>query len=171
MDTMTFTKAAGAVCGAFLILLLGKWAAEELYHVGGHGKGEQSYVIDTGASDDGGDEPADAGPSIGELLASADIEKGAKVFKKCSACHKLEAGANGTGPYLYGVVGREIAAADGFNYSGVLAEMGGEWTAEALDGFLKKPNQWAKGTTMGFAGLKKIEDRANVIAYLDSLDN
>lgn len=165
---MTFTKAAAGVCGAFLVLLLGKWAATEIYHVGGHG--EQAYVIDTGASD-AADEVEEEGPSITELLASADIEKGAKVFRKCSACHRLEAGANGTGPYLYGVVGREIAVADGFGYSGALSSIDQSWTPENLDGFLAAPKDWAPGTTMGFAGLRKPEDRANVIAYMDSIDD
>jgi cytochrome c len=104
-------------------------------------------------------------------MASADIAKGAKVFRKCSACHKLEAGANGAGPYLYGVVGREVASADGFGYSGVLDGLGGEWTVARLDGFLAKPKDYAPGTTMGFAGLKKPQDRADVIAYLESVDN
>ncbi|MGB7242453.1 MAG: cytochrome c family protein, partial [Sulfitobacter sp.] len=106
-----------------------------------------------------------------EILASADIEKGAKVFKKCSACHKLEAGANGTGPHLYGVVGRPVGGADGFSYSATLAGLGGEWSGDRLNEFLEKPNAFANGTTMSFAGLKKVQDRADVIAYLDSLDN
>ena len=129
-DTMTSTKIAASLCGALLVLLLGKWAAEELFHVGGHGD-QQAYVIDTGA-----EEPAEDVPEIdfGEILAAADIEKGAKVFRKCSACHKLEAGENGAGPYLYGVVGRDIAAASGFGaYSGTLNDMEGDWTPEALE--------------------------------------
>jgi cytochrome c len=64
-----------------------------------------------------------------------------------------------------------VAAADGFNYSGALVDLGGDWTAERLSGFLEKPSSYASGTSMSFAGLKKIEDRVNVIAYLDSLDN
>lgn len=167
LDTMTLTKIAAGFCGAFLILLLGKWVAEEIYHVGGHGH-EQAYVIDTGADEDaaGGEEEV----NFEEILASADIGKGAKVFKKCSACHKLEAGANSTGPYLYGVVNREKAAADGFGYSSALSGMSGEWTADNLNAFLEKPKDYVPGTTMAFAGLKKVQDRANLIAYLDSLD-
>ena len=166
-DTMTLTKVAGALCGALLIFLLGKWAAEELYHTKSYE--EAAYVIevaDTGA----GAEVVET-VDFGTVLASADIESGAKVFKKCSACHKLEAGANETGPYLYGVVGREKAAAQGFSYSATLAGLGGEWTAEDLNGFLEKPADYAPGTTMKFAGLKKVQDRADVIAYLESLDN
>lgn len=162
---MTFTKAAGGICGALLVFLLGKWAAEEMFHVATHG--EASYVIEVEESDDVAEvEEVD----FATVLASASIEDGAKVFRKCSACHKLEAGENGAGPYLYGVVGREKAAADGFGYSDALASMGGEWTPENLSGFLEKPSSYAPGTSMGFAGLRKVEDRADVIAYLDSLD-
>jgi cytochrome c len=109
--------------------------------------------------------------SFDELMASADVGKGARVYKKCAACHKLEAGENATGPYLYGVVGRPKAAADGFGYSGALAAMSGDWTPENLDAFLERPSAYVPGTTMSFSGLRKIEDRVNLIAYLDSLDD
>ncbi len=166
LDTMTFTKAAGGICGALLVFLLGKWAAEVLFHVDSHG--EASYVIEV--------ETADAGEEVEEVdfaavMADASVEDGAKVFRKCSACHKLEAGENGAGPYLYGVVGREKAAADGFGYSEALAAMGGTWTPENLSAFLEKPSSYTPGTSMSFSGLRKIEDRADVIAYLDSLDD
>ncbi|MFT4707859.1 MAG: cytochrome c [Ascidiaceihabitans sp.] len=164
-DTMTLTKIGGGLFGALLILLLGKWAAEEIYHMDSHG--EAAYVIEVEGDDVAVEEVAEV--SMEEMMASADIAKGAKVFKKCGACHKLEAGKNSTGPYLFGVVGRDVAAADGFGYSGVLSGMGGEWTPERLDGFLTKPKEYAPGTTMGFAGLKKPQDRANVIAYLKSI--
>ena len=100
------------------------------------------------------------------MMASADIGKGAKVFKKCAACHKLEAGANAAGPYLYNVVGRDVGAADGFNYSGALNEVADVWTPENLYYFLENPRGGAPGTSMGFAGLGKSEDRQNLIAYL-----
>lgn len=164
-DTMTFTKIAAGVLGAWLVMLLGKWAAEELYHADSHG--EASYVIEveTAATEE---EPE---IDFGELLASADIGNGEKVFRKCSACHKVEAGANGAGPHLYGVVGRDVAAADGFGYSGSLAQVTQVWDADSLNGFLENPKGYAPGTTMGFSGLKKPEDRADVIAYLDSIDD
>ncbi|WP_293577622.1 cytochrome c family protein [Phaeobacter sp.] len=165
-DTMTLTKATAGLCGALLVFLLGKWAAEGLYHTEAHG--QASYVIEV--EEAGAEEVAEV-VDFGELMAAADIGKGAKVFKKCSACHKLEAGANGTGPYLYGVVGRDFAAADGFGYSGALAGTAGVWTAEELDGFLAKPSSYLPGTTMSFSGLKKQKDRVNLIAYLDSLDD
>lgn len=170
MDTMTSTKILGGFCGAFLIFLLGKWAAEVIYHTGGgHGEGQQAYVIDTG-EDEGGGEVAE-GPDFAELMASADPGKGEKVYGKCRACHKVEPGANGTGPTLYGVVGRPVDAVDGFSYSGALEAVVDVWTPEHLNAFLENPKGYAPGTKMSFAGLKKVEDRANLIAWLDSLDN
>jgi cytochrome c len=166
-DTMTLTKIGGGVFGALLILLLGKWAAEEIYHMDSHG--EAAYVIEVEGDDVAVEEVAEV--SMEEMMASADIAKGAKIFKKCGACHKLEEGKNGVGPYLYGVVGRDVASVDGFGYSGILDKLDGDWTAEALNGFLTKPKEYAPGTTMGFSGLKKPQDRADVIAYLDSLDD
>jgi len=165
MDTMTLTKVTAALCGSLLVFLLGSWAAEEIYHVGGHGKDhKQAYVIPTGDEEAGGEE--EAGPTFEELFAVADAGAGERVWGKCRACHKLEAGANGTGPYLYGVVNRDVAAADGFGYSGSLIAVADVWTPEALDGFLANPKGYAPGTTMGFNGLPKPEDRANLIAYL-----
>jgi cytochrome c len=165
LDTMTFTKAAGAVCGALLIFLLGKWAADELYHVEAHG--DQAYVIETGEDEVETAEVEEV--DFATVLASAEVDKGARLFRQCSACHKLEQGANGTGPYLYGVVGRAKAAVDGFNYSDTLASMGGEWTPENLSGFLESPRNYAPGTSMGYAGMRDIEDRANLIAYLATI--
>lgn len=165
-DTMTNTKILGGVCGTFLVFLLLNWAGEGLFHVGASGHGDeemaQAYVIETGESEAAEDEVE---VPFAEVLATASAEDGAKVFRKCQACHKLD-GSNGTGPYINGIVGRDIAAVDGFNYSNVLAEMEGDWTPEALDGFLENPKGYAPGTKMSFAGLGKVEDRANLVAYL-----
>lgn len=165
LDTMTFTKAAGGICGALLVFLLGKWAAEELYHSDSHS--EASYVIEVAGADDG----AEAEPEVdfATLLASADVDKGARQFRKCSACHQLEDGANGAGPHLYGVVGRPKGAVDGFTYSDTIASMGGEWSPENLSGFIERPSAYAPGTSMGFAGLRDAEDRADLIAYLQTI--
>ncbi len=171
-DTMTMTKILGASCGALLIYLLGSWAAETLYHTGGgHGDhAQQGYVIEV---EEAAEETAEASdePTMDEMMASADLAKGKKVFGKCKACHKVEDGANSTGPYLFGVVGRPVEAVEGFKYSGALAGTSETWSADALFGFLASPKKYAPGTSMAFSGLKKPQDRANVIAYLDSLDN
>lgn len=164
-DTMTFTKIAASVLGAWLVLLLGKWAAEELYHADSHG--EASYVIEVETAEAEPEEEID----FDALMASADVGNGEKVFRKCSACHKVEDGVNGTGPHLYGVVGRDVAAAAGFGYSGSLVQVAQVWDADSLNGFLENPARYAPGTSMGFSGLKKPQDRADVIAYLDSIDD
>lgn len=162
-DTMTLTKIGGGFLGAWLILLLGKWAGEEIYHAEAHG--EQSYVIEVAGAAE-----ADAGEEIdmAALMAAADPGKGESVFRKCSACHKVD-GTDGVGPHLNGVVDRDIASVGGFGYSGALTGLDGNWTPEAMNGFLENPKGYAAGTTMGFAGLKKPADRANVIAYLQGL--
>jgi cytochrome c len=167
MDTMTLTKVTAASCGALLVLLLGKWAAEGIYHV--ESQGEAAYVIAVESAGAGPEEAEEV--NFEELMAAADLGKGAKVYKKCAACHKLEDGVNATGPYLFGVVGRAVATATGFGFSGAMTEKGGDWTAESLDAFLAKPKADVPGTSMSFSGLSKQGDRVNVIAYLDSLDD
>lgn len=170
-DTMTITKAGGALCGALLIFLLGKWAAEELYHMGGgHGEQTAGYVIEVASGNDAPE--AEVEVDLAVVLAAGDVESGAAVFSKCKACHKLEKGANATGPYLYGVVGRAVGSAEGFGgYSGALEQVADVWTPENLYAFLENPRGFAPGNKMSFAGLKKPEDRADLIAYLDSLDD
>lgn len=171
-DTMTMTKTLGALCGALLIFLLGKWGAETLYHTGGGGHGDhaqQAYVIEVEGADDHAEAEVEEGPSLEELLASADVEKGAKAFSKCKACHKLEDGANGTGPHLYGVVDRAVGSVEGYGYSGKLVAVADVWSAENLDGFLKDPKKFAPGTKMSFKGFKKATDRANMIKYLEGI--
>ena len=103
-------------------------------------------------------------------LASADVAKGEAVFKKCAACHNAVAGgANGTGPALHGVVGRSIAVAAGFNYSDALSGMKGKnWDWDNLWLWLKSPKAYAPGNKMSFAGINKPEDRAAVIAWLNT---
>lgn len=167
-DTMTFTKVLGAFCGALLIFLLGNWAGESLYHTGGgHGDDHaQAYVIEVeGAEEEVVEEEVD----IAELVAAADVGKGEKVFGKCRACHKLEDGANGTGPHLFNVVNRDKGSVDGFGFSATLAEMPGNWGYEELDAFLANPKGYVQGTKMSFSGLKKQDDRANIIAYLETI--
>lgn len=172
-DTMTLTKVGGAFCGSLLILLLGNWAAEGLYHTGtsGHGgEGEeitQAYAIDTGASEATG-EAVEEGPDFATVFAAADAGAGERVFGKCKACHKLD-GTNGTGPHLDGVVGRAVASVGDYSYSDAMVAHGGDWTPEALNEFLTSPKAATPGTKMSFAGLPKPEDRADVIAYLQSV--
>lgn len=171
-DTMTLTKVTASVCGALLIYLFGTWAADSLYHTGapaGHGEGEevkQAYTIDTGAAE--ATEGAAEGPAFADVYAAADAAAGEKVFGKCKACHKLD-GADGTGPHLNGVVNRGMASVGGFGYSdGLVAMAANTWSPENLDAFLTNPKGYVAGTKMSFAGLPKVEDRANLIKYLEA---
>ena len=105
---------------------------------------------------------------ISSLMALGDIAHGEKIFKKCSACHSIEAGGgNKIGPALYNVVGRKIAAVDDYKYSKALIDYKKNWSFEELNGFLIKPQKWIKGTKMAYAGLRKEKDRASVILYLN----
>lgn len=170
-DTMIMTKVLGAVCGTLLIFLLGSWVAEEIYHAGGHGDHEQAYVIPVEGGD-AIDEVIDDGPPFADVFALASAADGEGLWRACSACHALEQGVNGVGPYLYGVVGRDVGVAEGYTqYSGALNEVVDVWTPEQLNAFLVGPKAYAPGTSMGYNGMRKIEDRANLIAYLDSLDD
>ncbi|RUU23834.1 cytochrome c family protein [Mesorhizobium sp. M7A.T.Ca.TU.009.01.3.2] len=129
-------------------------------------------------------EPAEGGPAapaaaakpIAELLATANVEQGAAVFKKCQACHSGEKGGpNKVGPDLWDLIDRPVAEHEGFAYSAGMKEFskGGaeKWTYDNLNHFITSPKKLVKGTAMGFAGLPKDEDRANVIAYLRTLSD
>ncbi len=104
---------------------------------------------------------------ISLLLASASLEKGEKLFKKCSTCHNYNKdSANKVGPNLWNLINRPKANVEGFAYSKALAEYGGEWGYEELAEFLYKPKKYIKGTKMNFAGLKKVKDRADLVLFL-----
>jgi len=109
---------------------------------------------------------------LATLLADADPAAGKKAFSKCKACHTVDdGGKNKVGPNLWDIVGKAKAGVDGFKYSGAFTDLGGEWTYEDLDAFLAKPKEFAPGTKMTFAGMKKAGDRAAIIAYLRSLSD
>ena len=130
---------------------------------------EEAAPVETAAAEPAAEEPA------AEEMAAVDpelVEKGEKVFKKCKACHQVGEGAkHRTGPILNGVVGRAAGSAEGFKYSGAIEDAGAGglvWTADALAEFLSNPKGYLKGNKMSFAGLKKEDDRAAVIAYLST---
>ncbi len=105
---------------------------------------------------------------IASLMALGDVEAGKKIFKKCVACHSVvKGGKNKIGPALYNVVGRKVAGVNDYKYSKALVAYKKEWTFEELNGFLLKPAKWISGTKMAYAGLKKEEDRASIIKYLN----
>ena len=105
---------------------------------------------------------------ISALLAKGDVKHGEKVFKKCAACHLVnKGGANKIGPALYGIIGRKVASKDDYKYSKAMAAYDKNWSFEEMNGYLKKPQSYIKGTKMAFAGLRKEKDRASVILYLN----
>ena len=111
---------------------------------------------------------ADGQVDISALLALGTLDHGKKIFKKCAACHSInQGGKNKIGPALYSIVGRTVGSISDYKYSKALISYGKEWTFEELNGFLLKPSSWIKGNKMGFVGLKKEEDRASIILYLN----
>lgn len=174
MNTMEITKIVAGLCGSLLIFLLIGSGVDAIYaSEGGHGEEHHNaYVIEVAGAEEHDAEPAEVvAVDMVAVMAAANIADGEKSFKACKGCHKAEDGANGVGPFLYGVVGRDIASADGFAFTEVMLGLEGDWDAEALNEFLTKPKDYAPGTKMTYPGMKKLEDRANLIAYLDSLDD
>lgn len=165
-DTMTSTKIIGALCSTFLVYLLGAWLAEEIYHGGGH-YGEQAYVIEVAETEVAEAEVEEVDFAV--VMASASAADGEALWRGCRSCHALEAGNHGTGPALYGVVNRPVQYYADFAYSGALAEVVDVWTPENLNGFLENPRGYAPGTAMSYNGMRSVEDRANLIAYLATI--
>ena len=111
--------------------------------------------------------------NIMAIFASTSAADGAKVFKKCSACHSIaKEGKNKIGPKLFGVLGRQAGSISDYKYSKAMAAHGKVWSFEEMNGFLIKPKDWIKGTKMQFLGLKNAKDRAAVILYMnENTDN
>jgi cytochrome c len=126
--------------------------------------------FEVASAEGSGEGGAAAEPAIALLMQTADVTKGAEVFKKCASCHTVnQGGANGIGPNLWATMGKGVGKAHpGFAYSPALSGHGGVWDYENMNLWLKSPKKFADGTKMSFAGLSKPEDRANVIAYLNA---
>ena len=167
---------ASAALSALLLIFGGMTLIHETVGYHGEVKGGYKLPVEVASADSstagGGEaEPeADIWETIKPMLASASAENGQKFFRACAACHSVnEGGKNLAGPNLWSIINRDIASIDGYAYSNVLQEKEGAWTFEALTRFLHKPKVWAKGTKMGYNGVRKESDLANVVAYLNSL--
>ena len=170
MSGLEVNKILASIIFAVLIVTLIGHFGDLVINIDHHDEKETAYKIDVEEvpSDDGvGVKKEEIIEPISALLASASIENGEKLFKKCAACHNYEkGGANKVGPQLWNLINRPKANVEGFAYSKALAEYGGEWGYEDLAEFLYKPKKYIKGTKMNFAGLKKVNDRADIVYFL-----
>ncbi|HEY8574021.1 cytochrome c family protein [Phenylobacterium sp.] len=170
MSDLTFNKVAGAVLATGLAIVglrelsAGVFAPEEVEKPG--------YAVAVAEETGGGAAAADVPIDWGTVLPTADVAAGQAAFAKCSSCHNADPGGpNGTGPALYGVVGRKPGSHAGFAYSPAMVDLGGkvaQWDDQHLNEFLQSPQKYLPGTKMTFVGLKKAEDRINMIAFLRS---
>ena len=170
MSGLEVNKILASIILAILVVTVIGHLGDILINVKHHEMEETAYKIDVPESGE-----AVSGAAIKEeviepislFLANASLEKGEKLFKKCSACHNYEKdSANKVGPNLWNLINRPKANVEGYAYSKALAEYGGEWGYEELAEFLYKPKKFVKGTKMNFAGLKKVQDRANIVLFL-----
>ena len=177
MNAMLLTRILGAVLITALVAMVVSFAGNILVPVGGHGPAHGTgLVADAGH---GGNSAGGAGkapevvadPPVARLLASADLETGKKLARRCVQCHTLEKGGpNKLGPNLYAVLGRDRGAHPGFGYSAGMKAAGGKWSYEALYAYLRNPNAAVKGTKMSFK-LPKASDRANLLFFLRTLSD
>jgi cytochrome c len=172
MDGFELNKIMGALLGTLLFTLSLSIAANGLFSP--HAPEKPGYEVVVPETPAAGTQQAALPPAepIDTRLAKADVTKGEAAAKKCLACHSFEKGGpNKVGPNLYGVIGGPKAHAQGFSYSAGMKEAGGTWDYENLDKFLTNPRAEVKGTSMAFVGIRRPEERADVIAYLNSLSD
>ncbi len=171
MDSFEINKIIAAILLVALLLIgIGK-VSDVIFHVESPKTQGYSVKVDqvSNLTDTQNDQKVEETEvDISTIMALGSIEKGEKIFKKCAACHSIvKDGGNKIGPALYNVVGRKVGSLSDYKYSKALLEYNKEWTFEELNGYLKKPTTYLKGTKMAFAGLRKEEDRASVIKYLN----
>jgi cytochrome c len=168
MDSFEMNKVLGALLGTCLVLVAVHIASGAIFEPPAPAK--PGYEIAVTEQPEGGGAPqAPAEVPIETMLPTASIQKGTADVRVCQACHTFQKGqASNIGPNLYGVVGRPVASAPGFNYSAALKAKGGTWTFDALNTWLKNPRADVPGTLMTFAGFDDESERADVIDYLNS---
>ncbi|MBB3893175.1 cytochrome c [Phenylobacterium haematophilum] len=169
MSDLTFNKVAGAVLATGLAIVGLREISSGVFAP--HPVEKPGYAIEVAEEAGAGGAAAEAPIDWGTVLPTADIKAGEAVFAKCKSCHTIEAGGpNGTGPNLHGILGKKSGQHAGFAYSPAMIEHGthGVWTFQETSEFLKAPQKHLPGTKMTFVGLKKAEDRINLLAYLNT---
>ncbi len=127
------------------------------------------YVIEGAVEETAGPAEMSIAEALNKVPQAELVAAGEKLFSKCKSCHTVNAGgANGSGPNLYGTMGKAVASHPGFAYSAELKAHGGSWDWDTMDAWLKNPKSYVPGTKMGFAGLPKVEERAAIAAYLNA---
>jgi cytochrome c len=170
MDSFEINKILGAILFTCLVTLTLNIAAGAMFSPAKPAKpGYEIAVVEHPAE---GAKPEAAAPPepIEKLLATAAVDKGEQSAKKCAACHTFtKGGPNRVGPNLWGIINRPKGSEPGFAYSDAIKSKGGNWTIDDLNQFLANPRAYAPGTKMTFVGLPKGSERADVIAYLNTL--
>jgi len=172
MDSFELNKILGAVLGTCLILLVTSFAASALFAPNKPEKPGFEIAVKEEAA--GGEKAAAAAPPepIEKLLQTASVQKGEQAAKKCAACHDFtKGGPNKVGPNLFGIVGDKKGEGRGFNFSAAMKAKGGTWTIDDLSQFIDNPKGFVPGTAMGFAGIQKDSERADLLVYLNSLSD
>ena len=173
MAGSTFNKLAMAFLAAVLVAMLLNFFSKKLYHP--TELAENAYKIEVAETETAAAEPEEpAGPEpVAPLLAAADPAAGQALSRACAACHSFDQGGpNKVGPNLWNIVNAPHAHVDGFGYSSAMAALSDKpWDYESLNAFLASPKSAIPGTKMNYAGMKKVEDRANLIAWLRTLSD
>lgn len=170
MDSFEINKILGALLGTCLVLVAMHIASGAIFTPSEPAKAGYEIAVTETPPQGAAAPAAPAEVPIETLLASASTDRGTQVAKQCMICHNLQEGQGPkVGPDLYGVVGRAVASVQGFNYSAALKGLHGNWTFDELNKWLTKPSAVAPGTAMTFAGISNEKQRADLIAYLDTL--